>query len=162
MILAGFGCCDKDLQQFAPYRSCGLFWRMWVGFNRFARVLGNLQDIALRLDQHLSLLQMHDNSASQIEFGQVTIAGINLKQRDDIPAGLQALYADEEIRQKLFEILKRRVRPQVDHNRGRPGMDLWRIFVLGVIKRALDCDRLQSLACSYLELRQTSRPLGCL
>ena len=81
---------------------------------------------------------MHEKSASQIEFGQVPIAGINLKRRDNIPAGLQALYADEEIRQKIFEILKRRVRPQVDHNRGRPGMDLWRIFVLGVIKRALD------------------------
>ena len=70
--------------------------------------------------------------------------------------GLQALYMDEEIRKKVFEILKKRVRPQVDHNRGRPGMDLWRIFVLGVVKQALDCDfdRLQSLACSYLELRQ--------
>jgi len=70
--------------------------------------------------------------------------------------GLQALYMDEEIRKKVFEILKKRVSPQVDHNRGRPGMDLRRIFVLGVVKHALDCDfdRLQSLACSYLELRQ--------
>ena len=104
---------------------------------------------------------MREHIASQIELGQVQIADItfNLKHRDDIPAvlmGLQALYMDEEIRTKVFEILKKRVRPQVDHNRGRPGMDLWRIFVLGVVKQALDCDfdRLQSLACSYLELRQ--------
>ena len=67
---------------------------------------------------------MREPITSQIELGQVQIADIkfNLKHRDDIPAvlmGLQALYMDEEIRKKVFEILKKRVRPQVDHNRGR-------------------------------------------
>ena len=98
---------------------------------------------------------------SQFELGQVPIADIQFdpKHRDDIPAvlaGLQAVYLDEKARTGVFEILKKHVRPEADHHRGRPGMVLWRIFVLGVLKQALKCDfdRLQSLACSYVELRQ--------
>ncbi|MCY4674085.1 MAG: ISNCY family transposase, partial [Bacteroidetes bacterium] len=68
---------------------------------------------------------------------------IDPKDRDDIPAvlmGLQALYVDAETRAKIFEILERHVRPEVSHRHGRPGMDLWRIFVLAVVKMALNCD----------------------
>ena len=98
---------------------------------------------------------------SQLKLGQISIAEmqINPKDRDDIPAvlaGLQALYVDENVRAKIFEILEERVRPEVDHNRGRPGMDLWRIFVLGVVKQALniDFDRLRNLADEHRSLRQ--------
>ena len=98
---------------------------------------------------------------SQLKLGQIPIAEmkINPKDRDDIPAvlaGLRALYVDENVRAKIFEILEERVRPEVDHTRGRPGMDLWRIFVLGVVKQALniDFDRLRNLADEHRSLRQ--------
>ena len=70
--------------------------------------------------------------------------------------GLQALHGDAKIRGRIFEILQKRVRPGVSHLHGRPGMDLWRIFVLGVVKQALNCDfdRLHELANNHLSLRQ--------
>ena len=98
---------------------------------------------------------------SQYDLWEVQIADIEFdpKDRDDIPAvlmGLQALYVDAEIRAKLFEILKRHVRPEVSHRHGRWGMDLWRIFVLAVVKMALNCDfdRLTNLANHHQPLRQ--------
>jgi len=39
----------------------------------------------------------------------------------------QARYTDEEVRTKIFNSLNNRVRPEMDHNRGRSGADLWRI-----------------------------------
>jgi len=98
---------------------------------------------------------------SQYDLWKTQIADIEIdpKDRDDIPAvlmGLQALYVDAEIRAKVFEILERHVRPEVSHRHGRPGMDLWRIFVLAVVKMALNCDfdRLTNLANHHQTLRQ--------
>ena len=98
---------------------------------------------------------------SQYDLYRVPIAEIefDLRSRDDIPAvlmGLQALHGDATIRARIFEILQKRVRPEVSHQHGRPGMDLWRIFVLGVVKQALNCDfdRLRELVNNHLTLRQ--------
>ena len=98
---------------------------------------------------------------SQYDLWKTQIADIEIdpKDRDDIPAvlmGLQALYVDAETRAKIFEILERHVRPEVSHRHGRPGMDLWRIFVLAVVKMALNCDfdRLTNLANHHQPLRQ--------
>ncbi len=71
---------------------------------------------------------------SQYDLWQAQIADIKFdpKDRDDIPAvlmGLQALHGDAKVRTKVFEILRRHVRSEVSHRHGRPGMDLWRIFV---------------------------------
>ena len=83
----------------------------------------------------------------------------NIKSRDDIPAiliGLQHIYANPETREKLFSLLEEKFLPEVDLHTGRPGMDIWRVVVLGVLKQGLGCDydRLHSLANSYRELRQ--------
>ena len=98
---------------------------------------------------------------SQYDLYKVPIAEIefDLRSRDDIPAvlmGLQALYGEATIRERIFEILQKRVRPEVSHQHGRPGMDLWRIFVLGVVKQALNCDfdRLHELVNNHLTLRE--------
>ncbi len=98
---------------------------------------------------------------SQYDLYKVPITEIefDLKSRDDIPAvlmGLQALHGDAKVRERIFEILQARVRPGVSHLHGRPGMDLWRIFVLGVVKLALNCDfdRLHELVNNHLTLRQ--------
>ena len=98
---------------------------------------------------------------TQFELGQVPIDQITFhpKDRDDIPAallGIQQLYGDQTGRARLFEILQERLLPDIDLGRGRPGMALWRIFVLAVVKMAIKCDfdRLRNLADSHLELRQ--------
>ena len=55
---------------------------------------------------------------------------------------LQALHGNATIRERLFEILQQRVRPEVGHRHVQPGMDLWCIFVLGVVKIPLSGPRL--------------------
>ncbi len=47
---------------------------------------------------------------------------------------------DDTARTKIFEILEKRLLPDTGLQRGRPGMSLWRILVLGVVKMAIDCD----------------------
>ncbi len=84
---------------------------------------------------------------------------LDLRSRDDIPQllrGLQYLYSTDEIRAHLFEILQRIVPAGVDPNNGRPGMDLWRIFVLGTLRLNLnwDYDRLQEMANNHQTIRQ--------
>lgn len=94
----------------------------------------------------------------QFGLGQTPIGEIGLdpKSRDDIPAvlkGLQLLY--EERRSELWALLEAGVCPDADHRLGRPGMELWRILVLGVLKQGLDCDfdRLHELANQHRTVR---------
>ena len=97
----------------------------------------------------------------QMELGEIGIEDIwiNLKSRDDIPAlllGLQHLYADEETRTRLFALLEEHMLPGVDRTVGRPGMELWRILVMGVVMQGLGCDfdRLHELVNEHMTLRQ--------
>ena len=54
--------------------------------------------------------------------------------------GLRGLWCNPPVREKISKILRRHVRPEVSHRRGRPEMDLWCIFVLRTLKQALGCD----------------------
>ena len=97
----------------------------------------------------------------QFKLGEVPIGEIvfNPKSRDDVPAvlrGLQHRYCDPATRKKIFEILEENLCPDVSHRRGRPSMSLWRIFVLGVLQRAIDCDfdRLVDYANNHKKVRQ--------
>ncbi|MEE8058464.1 MAG: ISNCY family transposase [Pseudomonadales bacterium] len=97
----------------------------------------------------------------QRHFGQVDIAEIAIdpRSRDDIPAllkGLQHLYVNDEIRKKVFAILENTLGEEVNREVGRPGMELWKIFVLGTLKLGMNCDydRLQELANQHSTLRQ--------
>ena len=56
----------------------------------------------------------------------------------------------------LLELLRLEVQPHVDKGQGRPGMDLWAVLALGLVKQALglDYDRLHMPANSHHELRQ--------
>ena len=96
---------------------------------------------------------MREIHRRQFQLGQVSIDKIRLdpKSRDDIPAvlkGLQHLWSDEALRARLFALLDEHVLPEVDRTVGRPGMELWQILVLGVLKQGLGCDfdRLHDLA----------------
>jgi len=96
----------------------------------------------------------------QMEIGEISIPDvqIDLTSRDEIPKlliGLQELYRDQSLRKKVFEALKDLIRPDINPNRGRKGMNLWTILVLGVLR--LNCnwdfDKLVEIANNHLTLR---------
>jgi len=104
---------------------------------------------------------------AQMRFGQTNIADIVLdpKSRDDIPQllrGLQHLYTDPLLRERVFKILEELLPERVgatgkaNPNTGRPGMAQWTILVLGVLRLGLnaDYDRIQELANQHAALRQ--------
>jgi hypothetical protein len=81
----------------------------------------------------------------QMMLGEIAIKDIKLdaKSRDDVPQilkGLQYIYVNEEIRKKVFALLEKLIPENISKNNGRPGMQLWRIFVLGVLRLNLDWD----------------------
>lgn len=90
---------------------------------------------------------------------------LTTKSRDDIPQilrGLQHIYTEPGLRERVFSILQdvlpNRVKGEGKANagNGRPGMEQWRILVLGVLRLGLnaDFDRIHELANEHGKLRQ--------
>lgn len=104
---------------------------------------------------------MRQTQSPQLQFGQVEISQIKIstKSRDDVPKlllGIQQIYQDGKLREGLFSILSQ-MQPKINPTkRGRPGMDLWKVFVLGMCRANLnwDYDRLQEMANQHRTLRQ--------
>ncbi len=101
--------------------------------------------------------QFMDN---QIKFNQVPIDQINfdLSSRDDIPKlliGLQTIYCERDLLSKIEEILRPIAATQDGYKKGRPGMPLWNILVLGCLRLCcnLDYDRLKDLADNHVMVR---------
>lgn len=97
----------------------------------------------------------------QFKLGEIPVGKIkiDLKSRDDIPPlllGLQYIYTDADLRGKVFDILEQKINPDIDNNNGRPGMDLWKILVFGVLRLNLDWDydRLTEMANNHKTIRQ--------
>jgi hypothetical protein len=93
--------------------------------------------------------------------GEVDISQIKFdpKSRDDIPRilkGLQHLYLNVPLREKVFKLLEAGISPQVSKLNGRPGMTLWRMLVCGVVRLDLnaDYDRLLELVNQHVTLRE--------
>ena len=68
----------------------------------------------------------------QMKIGEVDISKIDfdLQSRDEIPKllmGLQAIFCNLEIREKVFKVLMELIPDNVDPHNGRNGMDLWEI-----------------------------------
>ena len=104
---------------------------------------------------------MRKTIEQQMQFGEVDIAAIefDLRSRDEIPKllmGLQYIYCTPEISEQVFRILEGIVPKDTDPHNGRPGMKLWKILVLGVLR--LNCnwdyDKLQEIANNHRTLRQ--------
>ncbi len=98
---------------------------------------------------------------SQMIIGEISIADIkfDLRSRDEIPKvliGLQAIYCDRPVREKVFEVLRDLVPKNVNPDIGRKGMHLWTILVLGVLRLVCnwDYDRLTEMANSHSGIRQ--------
>lgn len=73
---------------------------------------------------------------SPLRLGAIGIEEIQLnpKSRDDIPAillGLQHLDADAALRARLFAWLEEERCPGVNLDVGRPGLEFWKIAVMG-------------------------------
>jgi transposase, IS5 family len=98
---------------------------------------------------------------NQLKIGQTDIPGIqiDLGCRDEIPQvllGLQHLYINHTLRAELFKILGTITPKEVDADKGRPGMDLWKILVLGILR--LNCnwdyDKLHNIANEHKTVRE--------
>jgi len=96
----------------------------------------------------------------QLQLGKIDISKIKFdeRSRDDIPQilkGLQYIYVNPTIREAVFKILEKNILPEIDKNNGRPGMELWKIFVLGVLRLDLNCDydRIRELANHHNTIR---------
>jgi hypothetical protein len=103
----------------------------------------------------------------QLQFGEQDISAIRLdpRSRDDIPQilrGLQYIYTTPEVREAVFAILAQVLAPRtegegaVSAETGRPGMEQWKILVLGTLRLGLnaDYDRIQELANQHATIRQ--------
>ena len=98
-----------------------------------------------------SQMQLGESGIDKIEF--------DLRSRDDVPQvlrGLQHLYCTPELRDEIFEILASVVPEKISADIGRPGMDLWKILVLGTLRLSLnwDYDRLLEMVNQHRTIRE--------
>lgn len=98
---------------------------------------------------------------TQLKFGQVDIdkIKIDMQSRDEIPQlllGMQTIYGDLSLRIKIFQILESIVPENTSKTTGRPGMDLWEILVLGMIRLNcnFDYDKLVEIANEHKTVRE--------
>lgn len=103
---------------------------------------------------------MRKNFDFQLTLNQTPVheVVIPLNSRDELPPilmGLQYIYKNPELREKVFSILKQKITDSKKKT-GRQGMNLWEILVLAVVRLGLDCnyDRLEDLANHHILIRQ--------
>lgn len=96
----------------------------------------------------------------QLALGQTPIERVHipLKSRDELApilAGLQWIFQTREVNEEVFALLESKLLAGKKAT-GRPGLGLWQILVLGVVRLGLDCDydRLEDLANHHTLLRQ--------
>jgi hypothetical protein len=96
-----------------------------------------------------------------MKIGQPDISDIkfDLSSRDEIPQllmGLQAIYSNPPSKKAIIEALKENMGKNIDFHNGRPGMDLWKILVLGTIRLCCnwDFDKVHEMANNHITLRQ--------
>jgi len=112
----------------------------------------------------LENLMMRPVIKPQLQFGQVDISKMQFcsKSRDDIPQilrGLQYIYITKPLREEIFALLEKYIAPQVSKNTGRPGMELWKILVMGVLRLDLNWDY-DHLLCQVNHYDQIREMLG--
>ena len=88
---------------------------------------------------------MQNDRSEHLELSDVRIEDIRIDSdsRDAIPIllrGLQHLYADEALRGRLFALLNDHIPPVFYDRAGQPQMEMWKILVMGVLKRGLGCN----------------------
>lgn len=103
---------------------------------------------------------MRKRFEAQLELGATPIQEItfNLKSRHELPPVLMALqhiFIHPELNAAIFSMLEHKVFSSNNHT-GRPGMNLWEIFVLSVVRLTLDInyDFLLDLANNHGKVRE--------
>jgi len=96
----------------------------------------------------------------QLKIGESAIGDIQFDphSRDEIPKvliGLQSIYCNQKIREKVFDVLTDIIPDDVDTSTGRYGMDLWKILVLGTMRLSCnwDYDKLLDVTNNHRTLR---------
>ena len=102
---------------------------------------------------------MRQQTRKPIEEMQVDQVKLELTSRDDIPqilGGLQYIFLNPTLREQVLKILDGLFPNEIDLHNGRPGMDMWSIFVMGVLRLNLNCDydRLHNLVNNHKTIRQ--------
>jgi hypothetical protein len=102
---------------------------------------------------------MRQPTRKSIEEMQVDQAKLELNSRDDIPQilmGLQYIFLNPTLREQVLKILGGLFPQEIDLDNGRPGMDMWSILVMGVLRLNLNCDydRLHNLVNNHKTIRQ--------
>lgn len=97
----------------------------------------------------------------QMKLGEVDISQVefDVRSRDEIPQllmGLQYIYCDPGLRSEVFAVLEEAIPCGRSETVGRPGMDLWRILVLGTVKLncGWDYDKVKEMADNHLKIRE--------
>ncbi len=104
---------------------------------------------------------MREIHQQQLQEDQVPIEKIEFEQdcRDDTTAvlrGLQHLFCTPPVYKQVMGLLEEHLLAKVKRGVGQPGLDLWQILVLGLLKKGLnlDFDRLRNLANHHGQVRQ--------
>ena len=110
---------------------------------------------------------MRELLSTQLKAGKAPLIGVtpiedikfDPKCRDEITKilrGLQEMYICEELRLEIFDILKQMLPENISPDKGRKGMDLWTIFVLGVLRLGCnwDYDKLKSCFDNHIKIRE--------
>ncbi len=104
---------------------------------------------------------MRKSPSDRGRFDKLPISGVtlNLNCRDEIVpilAGLQHIYSQPAVRDKIFDLVEQDVNEDSRNDCGREGLGYWEITVLAAIRLGcnLDYDKLQDLAEQHRALRQ--------
>jgi transposase, IS5 family len=96
----------------------------------------------------------------QSTLGIVPIAEVkvNTKSRDELPpvlVALQHIFVTPELNEKIFLLLEDKI-SKSKKKTGRPGMDLWHILVLAIVRHTLNTnwDRIEYLSNNDKSLRK--------
>jgi hypothetical protein len=92
---------------------------------------------------------------------------IDFKCRDEIPQvllHLQHIYCNRNFQEEVFKVLDSITPKDVAADKGRPGMDLWKILVLGTLRINChwDYDKLHNIANEQKTIRKTFFLVGLL
>jgi hypothetical protein len=97
----------------------------------------------------------------QPKLNQILISDVEIdfSSRDEIPQiliGLKHIFENQPLRDEIFDILLEAVPENISIDRGRRGMDIWTILVLGTVR--LNCnwdyDKVHEFANNHLTLRK--------
>lgn len=103
---------------------------------------------------------MRKKIENQLFFGQKSIETLVLdpRSRDDIPKillGLKEIYLNKALLNEILSLIEQSLEKKINLYNGRPGMDLWKLFVMGTLRLGadLDYDRLHELVNKHADIR---------